>query len=366
MSTRKASLRTDAAGYSLVELLVALGVTSVIMSATMVGLTDAVRANESVMKITGMNNMLRVSMDLMVRDLLQSGAGLPPGHVVGTPSGDQAQPILLPGPPGSALTNGAGETDLAAVVPGTGLGPVINGVKTDVITVLMADNILNNIEVDGVTPTSVDVDESIDLHNGSTKVTAGQLIMVTKGSCSTLVQVTDVLSNGKIMFSANDSMNLNQPQAKEGSLSALDDCEPKKGNAYISRIRMVSYYIDATKNPQRPRLVRRVNNGDAEEFDNTLGTAVGLDIENLQVSYDLVDGNQKQSQVRFTTADLNGTGRCSPDPCVATQIRKVNVALTARSKTVVASAGESKVYRNTLTSQVSLRSMSFGDDYPVE
>jgi hypothetical protein len=188
--------------------------------------------------------------------------------------------------------------------------------------------------------------------------------MVTKGSCSTLVQVTDILPNGKIMFSANDSMNLNQPQAKEGSLSALGDCEPKNGPAFISRIRMVTYYLDATTVPARPRLVRRVDNGDAAEFDNTLGTAVGLDIENLQVSYDLVDGNQKQAQVRFTAADINGTGRCAPQPCVATQIRKVNVALTARSKTAVENKG--RIFRNTLTSQISLRSMSFGDDYPVE
>ena len=49
---------------------------------------------------------------------------------------------------------------------------------------------------------------------------------------------------------------------------------------------------------------------------------------------------------------------------MATQIRKINVALTARSKTAV--AGKGRIFRNTLTSQVSLRSMSFGDDYPVE
>jgi type II secretory pathway pseudopilin PulG len=361
MSTSRPSLRADSSGYSLVELLVALGVTTVIMGATMVGLSDAVRANESVMKITGMNNMLRVSMDLLVRDLLQVGAGLPPGHVIGTPSGAQSQPILLPGPPGSAFSSSVGDTDIAAVVPLTGLGPVINGVATDTITVLMADNILSGIEVDQVTPTSVDVDEAIDLESGPTKVAAGQLIMVTKGSCSTLVQVTDLLPNGKIMFSASDSMNLNQPQAKEGSLSALDDCEPKNGPAVVSRIRMISYYIDATTNPARPRLVRRVNNGDAVDFDNTLGTAVGLDIENLQISYDLVDGGTSLSQVRFTPADRNGTGRCSPEPCVATQIRKVNIALTARSKN--ATLGNRHVYRNTLTSQVSLRSMSFANEY---
>ena len=371
MSTNTRSLRADTAGYSLVELLVAMGVTTAIIGATMVGLTDAIKANDSVMSITGMNNMLRVSMDLMVRDLLQVGSGLPPGHVIGTPSGDQAQPIYLPGPPGTAFTNTAGDTQIGAVVPGDGRGPTVNGVKTDTLTVLMADNDLSSVPVRNVTPTSVDVTEpgKNNVNNGQMKVKPGELIMVTKGSVSTLVQVTDVLPNGKIMFSASDSMNLNQPQAKSGSLSALDDYPPKKGPATISRIRMVTYYIDATVNPNRPRLVRRINNGDALILDNTKGTAVGLDIENLQLSFDLVDGGANRSSVAFTDADRNGTGACSPDPCGVSQIRKINVALTARSKNAGVGGGKvgsGRVYRNTLTSQISLRSMAFVDQYGVQ
>ena len=344
------SLHTETAGFSLVELLVALGVTTVIMGATMVGLTDAVRVNESATQITGMNSMLRASMDRLVLDLMQTGTGLPPDHLIGKPSGDQAQEIYLPGPPGTELTaefiDDASNGFLAAVIPGPGYGPEINGVETDMITVMMADDSLFDIKVKNITPTSVDADDaSIDFEDPPYNVAPGQLIVVWTDCGSTLVQVTNVLNNGKIMFSANDSMNLNQPQAKEGSLSAIKDCD----EATILRMRMISYYIDATTNPNRPRLVRRINNGDPDVLDNDLGTAVALDIENLQFSYDIVVGTTVQSNVEA--------------PADPSQIRKVNVTLSARSKNATFGSGSARVHRNTLNTQISLRGMALADNY---
>ena len=86
-----------------------------------------------------------------------------------------------------------------------------------------------------------------------------------------------------------------------------------------TRIRMITYYIDALTDPLRPRLVRRINNGAA--------TAVAFDIENLSISYDLVDGDKNPANVKMSAADLGGTGACSPDPCSPNQIRKINIML---------------------------------------
>jgi hypothetical protein len=104
---------------------------------------------------------------------------------------------------------------------------------------------------------------------------------------------------------------------------------------------MISYYIDNATNPDRPRLVRRINNNP--------GTAVGLDIENLQLSYDVLAGNAIQSNVE------------EPGEAQLPQIRKVNITLSARSKNA-APAG-TRVYRNTLNAQVSLRGMALANRY---
>ncbi|MGE3179727.1 MAG: type II secretion system protein J [Vicinamibacterales bacterium] len=354
----------DERGYSLIELIVSMGLMTVVMAATLGGLSDATKANDAVLNVTGMNSAIRAGMDLLVRDMLQVGSGLPPGHVIDVPSGAGATPILLPGPPGSAFTLPAGSTDIPAVLPLPGAGPTIGGVATDVLITLTADNTFLNMALSAMTDTTVDIAAGPDLATGPDRVVPGQLMMLQKGSVTTLVQVTHVdLPNRRLTFADGDSLNLNQSAAAAGNLTALNAAEPANtaSAANISRVRMVSYYIDADTDPQHPRLVRRINNGHQTTFDNTLGNAVGMDIENLQFSFDLVDGIGNPANVRMDAADRAGTGRCAPELCVETQIRKVNIALTGRSQNAVNST--SRMFRNTLSSQVSFRGMAFVDEY---
>lgn len=84
------------AGFTLVELLVTMAITLVVMGATLTAMVHAMRANESARAVTGMNNNLRNAMDLIVRDLIQVGQGLPTGRVVLVPAGVGAQPINRP------------------------------------------------------------------------------------------------------------------------------------------------------------------------------------------------------------------------------------------------------------------------------
>jgi type II secretory pathway pseudopilin PulG len=381
-------------GFSLIEILVSMGITVSIMGATMQTMTHAIRANQAAMLVTGMNSSLRTGMDVMVRDLLQVGQGLPNGGVIFIPLGSQ---MNLPGPPGQVGVTGGttstpytsvvGDPDISAVTPGPGLGQLVNGVRTDMLTTLAADSAfdhrtLSAIAADGssMTVALVQPDGSAsDISNGGPDdIIAGQLFLLTKGSTSTLVQVTSVDGAQTAFFATGDSLNLNKPAAAAGSIGALlataptDNPAPRPGGfvppTQATRIRMISYYIDATTAtgyPAPPRLVRRMNNGTgtsaATAFNNKLGNTVAFDVDNLQITYDLNDGVNNPSNVRMIAADLAGTGACSPNACAATQIRKVNIILTARSKVVLTSSG--KYYHNTLNSQVSLRSLSFVDRY---
>jgi hypothetical protein len=373
------------AGYSIIELLIAMGITTAIMGATLGGLGDVMRSNDMVVRITTMNNGLRAGMDLMTRDLLQAGAGLPKGHVISTPSGAGVL-IKRPGPPGTACTIGTACTNVAApnisaVIPGYGLGPVINGTATDIITILTADNNFVEVGLTAMTSTSVTVVASVNIGTGMDRVIPGQLMMVLKGSNTTLVQVTAVSAGTRqITFATSDSLNLNQTAAGVvGNLATLNTQAPAlaagaaaaAAATRITRVRMISYYLDNTTSPGRPRLVRRINNGHestpglgAPAFDNTLGTAVALDMENLRFTYDLTDGATNPGAVRFIAADLTTGGACAPGACFPTQIRKVNVMLSARSdNATTAPHTPSRAYRNTLNSQVALRGMALVNEY---
>jgi prepilin-type N-terminal cleavage/methylation domain-containing protein len=357
-------------GFSLIELLIAMGLTTVVMGVTMAGLSDAMRANDMVVNITTMNNGLRLAMDLMVRDLLQTGSGLGKAHQIQIPSGGTL--IRRPGPPAPApiYTRPAGELAIPAVIPGPGLGPTINGVATDIITILTADNNFTDVRLSAVANTWVEVTAATNIATGVDRVIAGQLMMVTKGTATTLMQVTGIVpASRRIQFDA-DSLNLNQSGTGiVGSMGVLNALAPPLAtapaaaalNTRITRVRMISYYLDNTTTPGSPRLVRRINNGHATSFNNNLGTAVAIDIENLTFSYDINDGDANPSNVRFVTVDLTGAGPCTPDPCAPTQIRKINVTMTARSQNV--NQPKARVFRNTLNSQVALRGMALVNDY---
>jgi hypothetical protein len=94
---------------------------------------------------------------------------------------------------------------------------------------------------------------------------------------------------------------------------------------------------------------------------------VATDVDNLQISYDIADGLINPANVRFTAADFAGTGACKPPasltpvPCSVNQIRKVNVTLSARSRSVFTTT--KKYFRNSMSTQVSLRGMAFVNEY---
>ena len=97
-------------------------------------------------------------------------------------------------------------------------------------------------------------------------------------------------------------MGLNQRGADAGTIMQLNPTPGADFTAQLTRMRMVTYYID-NANPDQPRLVRRVNMNP--------GRVVAVGLDNLQFSYDLVDGI------------TNPTNQ--DDPATPNQVRKINI-----------------------------------------
>lgn len=360
----------DRRGFSLVELLVSMALSSVVMTGVVTVMSAASRANNTVKQVTGMNNNLRVAMDLIVRDLIQAGQGLPAGMVVTVPSGAGALPIVRPGPIGSALTFDPALATLSAVTVGPGLGPVVNGQPTDLITILAADNAFDGVTLTALDDVSMtvsvttDIDDAPDADGDNLRV--GDLILFEKGSVSSLRFVTG-LAGQTVEFDEGDPLNLNQGSAFSGTMIqylAQAPADVLSGGVLpsrVTRVRMISYYLETPGDPLRDlRVIRRVNNNPP--------TTVAFFIEGFTITYDLIDGVTNPVAVQMDAADLDGTGACDPDPgtapvltCSPNQIRKVNVRLTARS---AEPNHESRLfYRNTLATQVSLRSLALVNRY---
>jgi prepilin-type N-terminal cleavage/methylation domain-containing protein len=403
-------------GFTLIELLITMAITTVILGATMMAMNNATSATQTATQIADLNNGLRTAMDLMVRDMLQVGQGLPSGRSILIPNGAQSQVMQLPGPVGSSYTYDGPSfcppdppddidtvcESIQAVIPGPGRGPQVEvdgnlSPPTDMLTTLAADSTFDTVDlvafgVDGrsvtvalpcaaapaACPTATTgrngkrISDNPDV--GLDNIRPGDLIMLVKGSNSALVEVSTVAGQ-QINFAANDALQLNQTVAADGTALELRNTAPVDQipnpqtvppqymlSSTATRIRMISYYLDVTTDVKHPRLIRRINNGGAwDDFDNANGTVVAFDVENLQFTYDLSDGVTNPANVRMNDFDLTSAGPCTPNPCYPSQIRKINILLSGRSR--LPRKGSNQFFRNRLVTQVSLRSMAFVDRY---
>jgi hypothetical protein len=347
------------AGFTVVELLVATAITLVIMGGTLVAFTHAMRANEAAVLSLGMNGSLETAIDLMVRDFTQVGQGLPSTKVIAIPSGTGAGAVIRPGPPGTNYTFPAGATEMAAVTPGAGLGGLVNGAATDMITVVYADSLFDPL-LCNTTPAgacTIAADGASMAFTSNTLIADGDVIMFANGTApgSAAQMVTGhggSLPNQTIQFGARDALNLNQRGASiAGNVLDIQTSPGVFPPTTVSRIRMLSYFLDATADP--PRLMRRINAEPAR--------TVAFGIESLQFSYDLVNGLTNPTDVKMNATDLAGGGACGAAPCSPNQIRKANLFLAARSRGRYTATQQ--FFRNTLVTQVSLRSLAFVDRY---
>jgi len=345
-------------GFSLIEMMVALTISLIVLTAALQALNNVTRSNEVVIQLAEMQQNLRAGINLIVRDAMQAGQGIPTGGIP-LPSGAVVQPIVRPGPPGFSYTFPLGTTSVSAVLPGAGMGPVMEGQNTDMVTFLYADSTLplnqtplTAIAVDG---SSMTVDAGTPINDASNGIRPGDLILFSNANGNALQEVTSTLAQGQVVsFDGGDPLNLNQRNAPNGTILCLqneagggnpNDCSDNSGGWPVTtatRVWMITFYLDALSNPAQPRLVRRIGANS--------GRAVSDSIENVQLSFDLIDGVTNPVNVKTPTA-----------PNSPNQIRRINLFLAGRSNGTYSQTAE--FFRNSLATQISLRSLALVNRY---
>lgn len=355
---RRAGRRTASErGATLIELLMSTALTAVVLTISVKAFSDAQNAqNLSTLMVDTQQN-LRAGLNFMVRDLIQTGAEIPTGGIP-IPSGAGANPVNRPGPGGLTFDVNT-DVVLHALTPGPSLGPVVNGVATDIMSILYVDPTidfnsvpLKNITNQGTRATvwlpaearaPTDPTGGTDISGANNGIAVGDLIMFDNALGTTLQCVTSVQGQ-QIRFDANDLFNLNQG-GQTGSISSLasDFANSVFPPTTIKRVRMITFYLEVpVGNPNAPWLLRQ------EGMDQA--RPIALVIDNLQMTFDLFDGVTSQTNINQPVA-----------PNTPAQIRKVNLFMAARSET--ASVQNRRTYRTNLATQVSLRSLAYVDNY---
>src|SRR5262245_7382606 len=126
-------------GFSLLELLIAMSVTLTILGLAMGAFTDALTAEETVTLMSDANQNLQATSTMMVKDLMDAGRGITVGGVP-IPNGGGVAALKRPGPPLAVDAGFPDDQILRPLIAGDELGPEVEGMMTDVVTILQVDD----------------------------------------------------------------------------------------------------------------------------------------------------------------------------------------------------------------------------------
>jgi type II secretory pathway pseudopilin PulG len=373
--------KSKSAGFTLLELLVAMGVTMILLYTAIQVFRDATYSNQTVVQAADMSDNLRAGLNQIQTDLQQAGAGIIVGGIpipfTPNASGCASTQVINRPVLGGTSTFPACNSTLPAIEPGYMMGPPITAPDasagtvanpssiTDEITMLYQDNTLlldnlpvysaaqcpnGSVSLAGTTLTITFDPNCIDLTTAGIAVSPGDLIQLTDSLGSTVVCVTGVsLGSNSLTFASGDPFALNGRSDTGGTINQMEPTGCGGGNACFTgmlatRVWMITYYLDNITSPPFVRLIRQVNLNSP--------TPVGETLENLQFTYNFVDGVTNPSNQPTVPAGNSES-----------QIRSVDVYLAARSSYKGHEGNNSLYSRSNLMTQVSLRSMAYVNRY---
>ena len=339
-------------GFSLFELIIAMGLGMVVLSGALVLTSQAVGISDMVTQRSEMQQNGRVAINMIARDLSLAGTGFPSEGIQLASGGGAGDVLFACDPADCYVTNNVYPQDrMFAVNPGNGLGPEINNVFTDVVTLVYRDA---NSDLDELPLLDISTNGQIlDLDPAATTayddpvvgVQVGDVLVFLANDFKAVGQVTDVNPNEevRVMPNAADELNFNQPGAAFGRIQDIIHPPPNPDTAetFIYRINVITYYIDDS-DPDSPLLMRQVSAHPP--------VPVAENVENLQLTYDIYDEDAVTG-----TAELDDAGG-TPN-----LIRKVNITLSVHSPRESLLGGEYQ--RLSLTTSVGPRNLTYKDRY---
>ena len=334
-------------GFTIFELVVAMGLATVVLGGALALTSQAIGISDMVSQRSDMQQNGRVAINMIALDASLAGTGFPSAGIQ-LPSGlgSQDSHFACDEAGGCHITNNVYTDErLYAIWPGDSGGVTINGVVTDVITLVYDDPSSN---FDQFPLATIDANGIIVTFNPATTpayndafvgLKEGDVMLASNTNGQAVAAVTDVNANEEARFNPGnaDSLDFNQQAgAAFGTLSSILGAPTS-----MRRIFIITYYID-NSDPNIPMLMRQVNAHPP--------MAVAEYVENLQVTYDIFDDDAS-----VATAELVDAGG-QPN-----QIRKTNITLTVRSPGQTRIEGDFQ--RITLTTSVGPRNLTYRDRY---
>jgi hypothetical protein len=362
-------------GFTISELLVTSTILMLAMGAALTTFKNGLAVNDTGSQLSDSNQNLRAGTNQLMTDLMQAGRIIGPEGIP-VPNGTGVA-INRPAPPGIALTfNLATTTNLPDITTGRGLGPVVIGEPTDIVTIMTIDPFISVVEsppiagdpnggtLDPAGATLTLAANSIwlqgDPANNTPALLVGDLVLF-KNPSGMAIQTVTGKDATHLYFKggdANDWFNFNQPGAAQGSITQIKGTGGTPGcpgcfqQTTMFRAMMITYYVDTVVTPGEPRLTRIVNHFTPQALAGV--------VEDLEFTYDLVDGINNPTNV----AALPWFDAVNNVTYNSNQIRKVNIHMGVRSEVI--SKPSQDYVRNHISTAVDVRSLASVDRYVAQ
>ena len=365
-------------GFTIVELLISTSVLLLVTGTAMTMFSNSLAVNDSAVQYADANQNLRAGTNLLIRDLMLAGRIIGPEGIP-VPTGNGTVPFARPGAPGANLTfdlvvDANTTLNLPSISTGYQQGPIINGSRTDIVTIMTVDEFMPIIQtppaaagapasVEGtIAPDGSAVTLPVnspwltgDAVNDTPAIRVGDLVLFKSPSGMALQTVTS-LDQTHIYFAqghANDWFHFNQRNVPQVPVILIKQVQDQvtawTQKTALLRAVMITYYVDDVTTPGAPRLTRVINHFSPQALAGV--------VEDLDLTYDLVDGVNNPTDVPtlpFTDAAAGVT-------YTSNQIRKVNIHVGVRSETTVRPTND--YLRNHISTSVDVRSLASVDRY---
>ncbi len=356
-ATARLQRRQGSRGFTLMEMLVAMSVATLVLSAAVYLFSRALDGAYVAINNSAAQQNARAAMNLMHRDFTLAGTGLPQGGV-SLPSGTNATASVYACDSAQCyLQNDAWlNNHLYPVMPDAVdvKLPTIIGAQTQAATVVYVDpawqrNPLPIVAI-GANGISITLDPTLNPASITQGVQAGDVMLLTNPNGNAAAVVTSVVGN-LLNFADHDVLNFNQSTAASGNVKALGVANlPLVNNVAAGttpvttavKILVVTYFLQVNTDGTY-RIMRKLN--------GATPSPVADSMENLQFTYDVFNDTSG-----IATAGLADAG--ISQGLVPSQVRKINYSLTCKTTDL-----KGRIVRISLSSSASARSLSFKDHY---
>jgi len=365
-------------GFSLLEMVVSMALGMIILGAAVQVYVQGVSATWTVTQRAEMQQDFRAASNILKNDLSLAGAGLGQGAAIPLPTSttvplygcDQTSTCYLNSTSVNYPLNG-GTPFMYGLLPGYGLGPTVNSMSTDIVTVIYTDptfaldcytaTLTNATTVTFALPGTLTctlpmgVTTPQAISGGGLGLTAGDLIWFAFGSTQVVAEVTAVSGN-TVTFAANDILKMNQATTAANSL-AYTYTKSGSVTGTAQRILVITYYLDTTVTPSR--MMRQISGHSP--------MPVAENIVYLNFTYDLFNATTGTPALAQCSPGTSAT--CNPSPgsvgLLPTQITKINISHMDIDSTVKSGMfGQNGYQRMDLQTSVSARNLTYVNNYP--